>query len=141
MKLIIPFNEIQDILIAKTGKDVLFHVVNAKTVNISTDLKVKIPLVGMVSKNVWLNITIDRLVDEDLHLTYEAGLGGDLLIKAIQKVVPSVKYSNFVELLDKQKIIVHLASIDDVHRALQQIDVESLNFEDDNVILKFKVKL
>ena len=141
MTINIPFFELQDILKAKTGKDVLFRTVNDNTVSIGYDLKVKLPVVGTVSKTVWLNITIDEIVDEDLHLTYEAGLGGDLLIKTLQKVIPSAKYLSYVDVKSDKKVIVHLHKIEDVHRALQQIDVEEINFKDDEVILMFKFKL
>lgn len=140
MTLYLTFNELQDILKAKTGKDVLFRTVNEKTVSIGYDLKVKLPIVGTVSKTVWLNIIVEGLTDEELHLAYEAGRGGDLLIKALQKVIPSAKYSNYVVLLVDKKIIVHLSKIEEVHKALQQISVESLAFKDDNVILMFNVK-
>lgn len=141
MTLYIPYTELQDILKAKTGKDVLLRTINEKTVSFVYDLNMKLPVIGTVSKTVWLNVTVDKLVDEELHLTYEAGRGGDVLIKALQKVIPSAKYSSYVDFLDNKKIIVHLYRVEEIHKALQQLKVDSLIFKEDKVVLMFKVKV
>lgn len=141
MTLYIPYTELQDILKAKTGKDVLLRTINEKTVSFDYDLNMKLPVIRTVSKTVWLNVTVNKLVDEELHLTYEAGRGGDVFIKALQKVIPSAKYSSYVDFLDNKKIIVHLYRVEEFHKALQQLKVDSLIFKEDKVVLMLKVKV
>lgn len=141
MTLYIPYTELQDILQAKTGKEVLLRTINEKTMSFGYDLKVKLPIVGTVSKTLWLNITVEGLVDEDLHLTYEAERGGDLLLKTLQKVISSAKYSSYVDFLDNKKVIVHLHRVEEIHKALQQLKIDSHIFKEDKVVLMFKVKV
>lgn len=75
MTLSVSFQEIYDILVAKIGKKILLKTVNDKTVTVGYEQKMRVPMIGTVHKIVWLNITVEKLQNEELHLSYDAGRG------------------------------------------------------------------
>ncbi len=139
MTISISFSELQEIIKAKTGKKVLFKTINDRTIAIGYELKARIPVIGTISKTVWLNITVLELQDEDLHLAYDTGREGDLFIRILLTVIPTSKYSNYVDLGKNRHIIVHLANEEQVHQTLQKVRVNCIKFQGTAAIIAFRL--
>lgn len=139
MTISISFSELQEIIKAKTGKKVFLKTINDRTIAIGYELKVRIPVIGAISKTVWLNITVLELLDEELHLAYDAGCEGDLLIKMLLMAIPTSKYSNYVDLGKDRHIIVHLANEEQVHQTLQKVRVNCIKFQGTAAIIAFNL--
>lgn len=139
MTLSVSFQEIYDILVAKTGKKILLKTVNDKTVTVGYEQKMRVSMIGTVHKIVWLNITVEKLQNEELHLSYDAGRGGDLLIKILLAIIPTSKYSDYVDIGKDKHVVVHLQKIDKVRQVLQQITVNDIRFQDTTVVIMFNL--
>ena len=78
MILQVPISEAVELIRQKSGKTVLLKVVNGNTITIGYEINVKVPIIGQVSKNVNVNVTIDKVEKEDVYLHYAVGMhGGD----------------------------------------------------------------
>lgn len=140
MNLIISFAELEDILVSKTGKKILLNTVNDKTVAIGYELKTRVLVIGTVCKTVWLDITVEKLQNEELHLIYNAGRGGDLLVKILLSFIPTSKYSEYVDIGKDRHVVVHLQNIDEVRPALQKIQVQNIRFQDATAVIEFNLQ-
>lgn len=137
MELQIPLIEASRLVNAKSGKDIALTVINSKTIQVGYDVKVKVPILGEMSKNVVLDVTIDKLVGEKLHLSYSArGMGMDLILKGLLAVLPT----SCVVADGHNTLILDLSKIESAHKVLSQIEVEDIMFKDECMIADFTVK-
>ena len=65
MKLQIPLTEVCCIAKEKTGQDVCLEIKDRNTIKLNYNAKIKIPLVGEVSKTVNCDLTVDAIDGED----------------------------------------------------------------------------
>lgn len=142
MKLQIPITEAISLIKAKTGKNISLKVVNLNTVNVGYDLMVKVPLLGDISKNVNIDITIEKLVCNTLYILYSSGIVGmDVILRGIINAVPSFSSKGIIENLGGNRIALHLSEIDEIREALKQVDIKNVNFECDKAIVDFAIKV
>lgn len=73
-----------------------------------------------VSKDISLDVTYDKIVNENLFLSYSAGIGVDLMVDGLKRLVPQLKNT---DLLDGNRLVVHLDKIEKAHEALQYVEV------------------
>lgn len=142
MQLTIPFSEIKEIIKKKSGRSLDFDLttVNENTVKVSYEAKVKVKFFGEISKTFSIDVSIDDIVGEDVHLSYDGGLGVDMVVGGILTLVPQLKNTEIADFSQKSHIVLHLAKIEEVHKALQQIDVQRASFEDDKMNIMFTLK-
>lgn len=114
--------------------------VNDNTVKVSYKAKVEVRFIGEISKTLSINVSVDKIEGEDIHLSYDGGLGVDLVIGGILTLVPQLKNVEIADFSQKSRIILHLAKIEEVHRALQQIDVQNILFSEDKLNIVFALK-
>lgn len=143
MHLQIPFTEIIDIISqkARMNLNINLRAQNQKTVTIHYEQKVKLPF--GIEKNIpfKINVVVEKLENETLYLSYDGGVGIDLIVKGIRHVAPDLLSHNSFELLHDSKVVIHLSQIDNkVHDALEQIDVKDIFFNDDGTNIIFSLR-
>lgn len=141
MKLNILITEAESLIKEKSGKDVSLQIIDEKTIQVGYKLKTKVPLLGELSKDVIIDLTIDKLTDETLYLTYAAkGNGMEFVLKGLLAALPTFSKQQLIENDGNNSLIVHLNEIPQIHNALQFIEINTFQFKNDMIIIDFDVK-
>ena len=141
MTLQIPIQEVISLIKDKSGKDVSLKVVDKNTINVGYTISKSVPFIGNISKVVDVNVTIDKVIDNDLYLRYATGiLGGDYIVDKLLSSLPLFTSSEIVDKDHNSGLIVHLNKIKKIQKFAEQIELKSISFGEDSVISDFTVK-
>ena len=141
MKLSIDYAEIIALAKEKTGKEITFSALNDKTIKVGYVMKVKIPLTSKyLSTTFDIDVTYEKLVGEDVYLSYNGGKGLDMVIEGVKSLIPQLKDIEIIEFAGNNNVIVHLGEIEKAHEALEKIAVNDVNFTDKGVTVEFSLK-
>ena len=137
MQLQIPLSEITDIVKAKYGVDVMLQAISEKTLRVGYEISIIV-----CKKTVTVDLTVEDLKDEVLYLNYASEqVGVDLILQGLLKFLPSFVDMRMIERREGNRLAVHLEQIEQVHNALQQIDVVGIWFDATNAIIDFHMKM
>lgn len=129
MKLQIPYNELEAFLMKKYDQQVKVEFANENTISITKKV---------VIKDATINVSIDKIVGNDIILSYQAGFGIEWIIKGVLMwFKESIK--DFVEELEDNKLLIHLNKIDQIDGMLDKIEILDITFDEANTNIAFKV--
>ena len=141
MTLKFPIQEAISLIKDKSGKDVSLKVVDKNTINVGYTISKNVPFIGNISKEVDVNVIIDKVIDNNLYLRYATGiLGGDIIVDKLLSTLPSFTNSEIVDKDRNGGLIVHLNKIKKTQKFAEQIELKSITFGEDSVISDFIVK-
>lgn len=141
MTLQLPVSEAMSLIKQNSGQNISLQVVNEKTINVSYPVQVNVPLLGRMSKNVSLDLIVDKIEDKDVFLHYATGVfGGDTLLDMILTAIPILNKTPALQRQDGGGLIVHLNEIKWVKESLKQIVIKNLKFANDNIAIGFTTK-
>ena len=139
MILQIPINEAVELIKQKIGKTVLLKVVNDNTITIGYEINVKLPIIGHVSKKVNMNVSIDKIEKEDVYLHYAIGMpGGDAIVNSLLSLFAND--IRIVEKCDNNGLVLHLREIEQARKGLEYVEIKSISFGTDSILVVFKMK-
>ena len=69
MTLVVPIQEAISLIKDKSGKDVSLKIVDRNTINVGYTISKNVPFIGNISKGVDVNVTIDKVIDNNLVIT------------------------------------------------------------------------
>ena len=133
MNLKITFSELQNLVLHKTGKEILLTAQDENTLDIQYHHRVHIPIIGERLVEVNVNATIDKFENGTLYLTYECPIGIELILKGILTIIKNSGIANLIETAANSQVIIHLSAIDKVQTALEHVDVQSILVEQDGI--------
>ena len=140
MTLVVPIQEAISLIKDKSGKDVSLKIVDRNTINVGYTISKNVPFIGNISKEVDVNVIIDKVIDNNLYLRYATGiLGGDMIVDKLLLVLPSFTSSEIVDKDRNGGLIVHLNKIKKIQKFAEQIELKSISFGEDSVISDFTV--
>ncbi len=129
MKLQIPYNELEAFLMKKYDQQVKVEFANENTISITKKV---------VIKDATVNVSIEKIVGNDIILSYQAGFGIEWIIKGVLMwFKESIK--DFVEELEDNKLLIHLNKIDQIDGMLDKIEILDITFDEANANIAFKV--
>ena len=137
MKLQIPLTEATSLVKEKTGQDVALEIINSNTVKLGYKLKVKVPLLGEVSKNIDGEVSVEKIDGETLYLKYDAGIGIDMILKGLITISPALGSKQIIEPLDGNRLKVNLGEVEKVHGTLEKVTVKDICFANENAEVEF----
>ena len=140
MKLQIPLTEATSLVKEKTGQDVALEIINSNTVKLGYKLKVKVPLLGEVSKNIDGEVSVEKIDGETLYLKYDAGIGIDMILKGLIIASPALGSKQIIEPLDGNRLKVNLGEVGKVHGTLKKVTIKDICFANDNAEVEFSLK-
>lgn len=139
MRLHIPISEASALIKAKTDKPVVFRIVNSNTIAVGYDVKVRVPLLGEISKQIEINLQIEKIQDEVLYMRCASnGLG--LIIKGVLTAFPTFSTSDIIEVDGERQVKVHLREIEKLRDVLDKVIINTISFENDYVVVDFCLK-
>lgn len=149
MKLAITFKELEKII--KEKKD--FTVGLSKgdgenVIRLSTIIEKKVPILGVISKDLSAQVKVDGISGLDLCLSYDFGNGIGIIINAAKPLI-----GNFVEKSDllswgrgENQVVLHIDKIaesqgvKDIDKVARYIDISDIAITDDGVEIFFTPK-
>lgn len=141
MKLSVDYAEIIALAKEKTGKEITLTTLNDKTIKVGYVMKVKVPFMAkFLSSTFDIDVTYEKLVEEDVYLSYNGGKGLDMVIEGVKNLVPQLKDIEIIEFASGNNVIVHLGKIENAHEALEKIAVNDVHFTDEGVNVEFSLK-
>ena len=139
MILQVPITEAVELIKQKSGKTVMLKVVNDNTITIGYEINVKVPIIGNVSKNVNVNVTFDKVDKEDVYLHYAIGMpGGDTIVSSLLSL-----FANDIRIVEKcnnNGLVLHLREIEQARKGLEYVEIKSVSFSTDSILVVFKMK-
>ena len=143
MQITVPFVVLTEWIKAKTGQLVAFSFVNERAINLDYVFKTMIPIINRdVSKEISITVSDIELKDERLQLRYDAGAMMNFLSTIIAKFLPATVIEHgVVDFQNDSTVVIHLDKVEKAHKVLQQIDVQSINFNEASAILDFALRL
>lgn len=141
MNLQIPISEIVSLAKEKTGRDIILQVIDAHTIRVCYEIKVNVPFLGQKSKDVNMDIAVDRVEGNDIFIQYSTNvIGGDMIIAQILSSSFLHKYKTLYTQMDST-IILHLNEVPQIKEVLEKIDIHSISFDEKSVLVNFSMRL
>lgn len=140
MKLSVDYAEIIALVKEKSGKDIALTTLNAKTVKVGYVMKVKVPFMNKyLSTTFDIDVSYEKLVGEDVYMSYNGGKGLDMVIEGVKSLIPQLKDIEIIEFAGNNNVIVHLGEIEKAHEALEKVTVNDVHLTDEGVDVEFSL--
>lgn len=140
MKIQIDFSEIQSLVKSKTGRELVLSAMNERTVKAETKVSMKVPLLGEIEKTIGLNVSVERIEDNDVHLKYDGGMGTDMIVGGLLTFLSSSSARNMVEKTQGNGIVVHLNEIEEPRKVLDMVELTDISFQNESVVIEGKLR-
>ena len=137
MEVRIEYTEIEGFIKKNFQKEVGLVYVDPSTVSVSTKIKV-----FAFVKNVGVDLKVEKLEGSILHLAYSGKFGIELLISPaisfLKKLVP--EKTNLISQGTGNRVFVNLAEIDQLKAVLDKVELQSISFDENHVIVEAGLK-
>lgn len=137
MEVRIKYTEIQEFIKKNFQKEVGLAYVDPSTVSVSTKIKV-----FAFVKNVGVDLKVEKLEGSKLPLVYSGKFGIELLISPaisfLKKLVP--EKTNLISQGTGNRVFVNLAEIDQLKAVLDKVELKSISFDENHVIVEAGLK-
>lgn len=140
MKIVIGYDEIHAFVEAKTGREVVLNAVDERTVKVDAKVRVKVPFLGEIDKNIDINVAVERIEGEDVYLRYDGGMGTDMMISGLLTFMSSTPALRMVEKNHGNGLIVHLSEISEARKVLDTVELTNIVFQDNSVVAEGRLK-
>ncbi|MBE6253929.1 MAG: hypothetical protein E7105_00190 [Prevotella sp.] len=130
MQIRISYKELINYISSHYGKVIAIKYVNSDTITIGST-------VNMVffSKEVGVTVSLDKIEGEDLYLSYNNGMGVDMILKGALKFVKMSSYGGIVEERTGNALVVHMGHVDQIKKIFENMSLDKISFSNDGVIL------
>ena len=81
------YSEIQSLIKAKTGREIVLSAIDEQTVKAEAKVSVKVPFLGEIEKSIGVNVSVEKIEGNDIWLKYDGGLGTDSFIPGMLTVL------------------------------------------------------
>lgn len=140
MKVIINFPEIHTLVKSRTGREVVLSAIDERTVKAEAKVSVKVPFLGNIEKAIGVNVIVERIDGQDVHLRYDGGMGTDMIIGGLLTFLSSTPAKKMVEKVEGNSIVVHLSEIEEARKVLDIFELTNITFQNDSIVVDGRVK-
>ena len=143
MQVKIEYNELQSLVRARTGREIVLSAVDGQTVKVEAKVEVKVPLLGKIEKNIGMNVSVEQIEGNDVRLKYDGGIGTDMLVGALLTFLASdPEAAKMMEKTPGNGIVVHLDEIKEARKVLDMVELTDIVVQDNALDIegKFKVR-
>jgi hypothetical protein len=135
MKASISFPELQDILLEKAEQNISFSSVDEKTIQVTYPLDL-----GIIKKNLTVDLIIEELRDSDLLVQVSAGKGTEILLNTALSVLKNKIPEGLLEKQDNNYFLIHLGSIEQIKPVFDAITVSDFKVISDGLQMEGALK-
>lgn len=140
MKATIEYSEIQSFVKSKTGREIGLSVIDERTVKAEAKVNVKVPFLGEIEKSIGVNVSVEKIEGNDVHLKYDGGMGTDMVIGGLLSFLSSTPAMKVVEKTQGNGIVVHLDEVEEARKVLDLVELTGIAFNDNAVDIEGKLK-
>ena len=141
MKATIEYSEIQSFVKSKTGREIGLSVIDERTVKAEAKVNVKVPFLGEIEKSIGVNVSVEKIEGNDVHLKYDGGMGTDMIIGGLLTFLSSTPAMKMVEKTQGNGIVVHLDEVEEARKVLDLVELTGIAFNDNAVDIEGKLKV
>ena len=135
MKASISFPELQDILLEKAEQNISFSSVDEKTIQVTYPLDL-----GIIKKNLTVDLIIEELRDSDLLVQVSAGKGTEILLNTALSVLKNKIPEGLLEKQDNNYFLIHLGTIEQVKSVFDALTVNDFQVIEDGLQVEGALK-
>ena len=136
MKATIEYTEIQSLVKSKTGREIGLSAIDERTVKAEAKVNVKVPFLGKIEKCVGVNVSVEKIEGNDVHLKYEGGMGTDIIIGGLLSFLSSTPAMKMVEKTPENGIVVHLDEVEEARKVLDLVELTGIVFQENGVTVE-----
>lgn len=128
MKASISFPELSDILLEKAEQNISFAYVDEKTIHVTYPVDL-----GIIKKDLSVDLIVEELRDSDLLVQVSAGKGTEILLNSALSLLKNKIPEGLLEKQDNNYFLIHLGSIQEVKSVFDAITVSDFKVLDDGL--------
>ena len=136
MQATIEYSEIQSLVKSKTGREIGLSAIDERTVKAEAKVNVKVPFLGKIEKSVGVNVSVEKIEGNDVHLKYEGGMGTDIIIGGLLSFLSSTPAMKVVEKTPGNGIVVHLDEVEEARKVLDLVELTGIMFQEKGVTVE-----
>lgn len=141
MKATIEYSEIQSLVKSKTGREIGLSAIDERTVKAEAKVSVKVPFLGEIEKSIGVNVSVEKIEGNDVHLKYDGGMGTDMIIGGLLSFLSSTPAMKVVEKTQGNGIVVHLDEVEEARKVLDLVELTGIAFNDNAVDIEGKLEV
>lgn len=136
MKATIEYSEIQSLVKSKTGREIGLSAIDELTVKAEAKVSVKVPFLGKIEKSVGVNVSVEKIEGNDVHLKYDGCMGTDMIIGGLLSFLSSTPAMKVVEKTQGNGIVVHLNEVEEARKVLDIVELTNIMFQEKGVTVE-----
>lgn len=140
MQVTIEYSEIQALVKSKTGRDIGLSAINERTIKAEAKVSVKVPFLGKIEKSVGVNVSVEKIAGNDVHLKYDGGMGTDMIVGGLLSFLSSTPAMKVVEKTPGNGIVVHLNEVEEARKVLDIVKLSNIVFQENGVAVEGKIR-
>ena len=125
MKASISFPELQNILLEKAQQNINFSHVDDKTIHVTYPIDL-----GLIKKELSVDLIIEELRDSDLLVQISAGKGTEILLNTALSLLKNKIPEGLLEKQPDNYFLLHLGQIEQVKTVFDAIKVDEIHVLD-----------
>ena len=141
MQVKFEYSEIQSLIKAKTGREIVLSAIDEQTVKAEAKVSVKVPFLGEIEKSIGVNVSVEKIEGNDVHLKYEGGMGTDMIIGGLLTFLSSSPALKLMLKTQGNGIVVHLDEVEEARKVLDLVELTGIAFNDNAVDIEGKLKV
>ena len=136
MDITIRFQEIQSLVKSKTGREIGLSAIDERTVKVEAKVSVKVPFLGEIEKSIGVNVSVEKIEGNDVHLQYEGGMGTDMIIGGLLTFLSSSPALKLMLKTQGNGIVVHLDEVEEARKVLDLVELTGIMFQEKGVTVE-----
>ena len=136
MQATIEYSEIQSLVKSKTGREIGLSAIDERTVKAEAKVSVKVPFLGKIEKSVGVNVSVEKIEGNDVHLKYDGCMGTDMIIGGLLSFLSSTPAMKVVEKTHGNDIVVHLDEVEEARKVLDLVELTGIMFQEKGVTVE-----
>ena len=140
MQVTIEYSEIHALVKSKTGRDICLYAINERTIKAEAKASVKVPFLGKIEKSVGVNVSVEKIEGNDVHLKYDGGMGTDMIVGGLLSFLSSSPAMKVVEKTPGNGIVVHLNEVEEARKVLDIVKLSNIVFQENGVAVEGKIR-
>ena len=136
MQATIEYSEIQSLVKSKTGREIGLSAIDERTVKAEAKVNVKVPFLGKIEKSVGVNVSVEKIEGNDVHLKYDGCMGTDMIIGGLLSFLSSTPAMKVVEKTPGNGIVVHLDEVEEARKVLDLVELTGIMFQEKGITVE-----
>ena len=110
--------------------------IDEQTVKAEAKVSVKVPFLGEIEKSIGVNVSVEKIEGNDVHLQYEGGMGTDMIIGGLLTFLSSSPALKLMGKTQGNGIVVHLDEVEEARKVLDLVELTGIMFQEKGVTVE-----